>query len=145
MSRKITLIIIIALLTTIITIGILLIVPKSNSEIVVVEEEKEEEEEIIYYAYDIGDAFITNMCSSNRYVKVSVILQLKSEEEKELLEEENYIIRHTIIEILRNKTEEEYKDNEILNELRINIKEELEEILNVESIEDVYFTELVIQ
>ena len=56
-----------------------------------------------------------------------------------------YLIRNNINEIVRNKTEEELKGKDGQVNLQKEIKENLVDVFNDESIINIYFNEFVIQ
>ena len=145
--KKIWIILGIVLLTTVITTTLLVLVPKPEKV-----EGKEEEPEVTIapepvqlYSYDIADAFVTNMKDSTRFVRASISLVLNNEEDLAILEKNIFIIRDRIIGILRGTTEEEYLDNSSQENLRKKIKDELAVCLTIESLVEIYFTELVVQ
>lgn len=144
--KKIWIILGIVLLTTVITTTLLVLVPKPEKV-----EGKEEPvetvapEPILLFSYDIEDAFVTNMKSSNRFVRASISLVINKEEDLAVLEKNIFIIRDRIIGILRGTTEEEYLDNSSQENLRQKIKVELSSCLTIESLVEIYFTELVVQ
>jgi len=145
--KKIIIIIIATLVVTaLLTTVILVVLPKKDAKPTptptpVVSEEVEE----VVYRYELTDPFITNMKDSKRFVKASFILILTNEEDKVKLDELDYVIKDTIIKILRNTTEEEYLKDDIQESLRTNIKKELSAVLEIESIKEVFFLELVLQ
>jgi len=144
--KKIWIILAIVVLTAICTTLLLVLIPKPEK--VQGENTKEPEvsiEPVGTYSYDIDSAFVTNMKDSTRFVRASISLVLNSEEDISILENNIYIVRDRIIAILRGTTEEEYLDNTSQEDLRYKIKEELGLCLDIGSIEEVYFTELVVQ
>lgn len=144
--RKVFIIIGVIALTTVITVLLIILVPKPvkvEATREPVETETAEPEQL--YAFDIEDAFVTNMKDSMRYVRTSISLVLNSEEDISVLEKNIFIIRDKVIGILRGVTEDEYLENQSQEKLRLQIKSELAACLSLDSLVDVYFTELVVQ
>ncbi|MDD2262669.1 MAG: flagellar basal body-associated FliL family protein [Clostridia bacterium] len=101
-------------------------------------------EEIIY-TYVIEDTFITNMKNSNGFVQASFMLEITDQTDLEYIERHNYILTDTIINVLRNTTEEEYLKDDIQQMLRERLKYVLMTALGIDSIQNVFFLELIIQ
>jgi flagellar basal body-associated protein FliL len=101
--------------------------------------------ENILYTYVLEDSFITNMKNSNGFVQASFMLEITNEEDLLYVQAHNYILTDTIINVLRNTTEEEYLDDDIQQTLRERIREVLMTALDIDSIQNVFFLELVIQ
>ncbi|MFA7672260.1 MAG: flagellar basal body-associated FliL family protein [Clostridia bacterium] len=97
------------------------------------------------YTYVLEDAFITNMKNSNGFVQASFMLEITNEADLLYIQEHNYILTDTIINVLRNTTEEEYLNDDIQQILRERLKEVLMTALGIDSIQNVFFLELVIQ
>lgn len=144
--RKTFIIIGVIVLTTIITVLSIILIPKpvkveATKEPVVTETAEPEQ----LYPFDIEEAFVTNMKDSMRYVRTSISLVLNNEEDISVLEKNIFIIKDRVIGILRGVTEEEYLENKSQEKLKLQIKSELSACLSIESLVDVYFTELVVQ
>lgn len=98
------------------------------------------------FSYAIVDSFITNMKdNSKRYVKATITLGVSRESDVAELESRDYIVKDAIIRVLRGTTEAEYLDSGCQRALGEKIKSELTIELDMETIEEVYFMELVIQ
>ncbi|HPJ75927.1 MAG TPA: flagellar basal body-associated FliL family protein, partial [Clostridia bacterium] len=89
--------------------------------------------------------FITNMKNSNGFVQASFMLEITDQTDLEYIERHNYILTDTIINVLRNTTEEEYLKDDIQQMLRERLKYVLMTALGIDSIQNVFFLELIIQ
>jgi flagellar FliL protein len=139
-------IILIIVLTLVLTGVFLVVFPKIDAMNQQTEKTQEEEpEEETTYSYTIEDAFITNIKDSKRYVKASIAIEVTSEEVMTELEAQEYIIKDTVLKILRTTTEEEFKSPDTQDVLSEVIKEELITTLGLEDIKKIYFMELVVQ
>ncbi|HHW56554.1 MAG TPA: flagellar basal body protein FliL [Clostridia bacterium] len=101
--------------------------------------------EITYYNYSPGGEFITNLRGNNKFVKVSVELQVADKNTLKVLEERNPQIRDLIIQILRGKTEQDIEGPEGQQRLKTDIKNEINKILGEGKIVNVYFDEFIVQ
>ncbi|MBN2853875.1 MAG: flagellar basal body-associated FliL family protein [Clostridia bacterium] len=137
----------ILILTTITTILLLVVLPKKNIQALPekTQEVIPEETEIPVFTYVLKDSIITNMKDSKRFVKASFLLEVTNEEDIATLTKYDYMIKDTIIRILRNTTEAEYALVDVQSTLREVIKTELMKVLGVNSIKEVFFLELVMQ
>jgi flagellar basal body-associated protein FliL len=105
--------------------------------------------------YVPGEYFVTNVRRSGpddyttALVKVSVVLEVDRElEDTEFfafLDEKQYIIRNKIVFMLRDKTEEELRANDVQQALANEMMTELNQTLGIENIKGVYFTDYVVQ
>lgn len=102
-----------------------------------------EEENI--FTYTIKEPFITNMKDSNGFVQASFILVITNEQDLKYVENHIYILTDTIINVLRNTTEEEYLKDDIQQILRERLRNILMTALGINSIQNVFFLELIIQ
>lgn len=135
-------------LTTIITLLLLVVFPKKNIQALpekTPEVTEPAESEAPVFTYVLKDAIITNMKDSKRFVKASFLLEITNEEDLAVLTKYDYMIKDTIIRILRNTTEAEYALVDVQSTLREVIKTELTKSLGVDSIKEVFFLELVMQ
>ncbi|MFW6273574.1 MAG: flagellar basal body-associated FliL family protein [Halanaerobium sp.] len=115
-----------------------------------VSEGKDGEEEVgsvddIRPTYDAGD-FLVNITDSNNinYIRASIVFELEDDDLQEELEKRKAQIRDRIISTLREQNES------ILEEpggdtIKTIVREEVNELLISGKIENVYFTELVVQ
>ncbi|HOV69889.1 MAG TPA: flagellar basal body-associated FliL family protein [Clostridia bacterium] len=97
------------------------------------------------YTYDTGDAFVCNLQDSDRFLILSVIIELDSKDKVSKLSEKSYKVRDTIMDVLVNYSEETVTSpgaNEVIKE---DIREVLLEEFSLGSIEDVYLEEFVVQ
>lgn len=106
---------------------------------------EEAEPEVIHYNYAIEDPFIANVRKSQSLVKASVILVVNKKEMDEYLTENIYIIRDTILIILRGLTAEDIASADIMDRLRVEIPAELNKALKIDNIVSVYFGDFVMQ
>lgn len=103
-----------------------------------------------YKARDIfllGD-FTANMASHDRagkFVRVEIKLQMSDEDMADELKEKNIIIRDAVIEEMSLKKFSEVSTPKGKVELKNNIKSRLNSIVGDGNIEDVYFTQFIIQ
>jgi flagellar FliL protein len=105
--------------------------------------------------YIPGEYFVTNVRRSGpddyttALVKVSVVLEVDKKpgdtEFFAFLDERQYIIRNAIVFILRDKTEEELRANDVQQVLTDEIISTLNQTLGIDNIKDVYFTDYVVQ
>jgi flagellar basal body-associated protein FliL len=98
--------------------------------------------------YSTGDSFVMNIKDSARLVKITVVLEILSNETEkadELLEEHNPMIRDTIVFTLRSKTEAELRADNIKDSLCGELIKNLNGVLEIDYITGVYFTDYVIQ
>lgn len=99
-------------------------------------------------SYVPGDYFITNVKDSENLVKTTIVLVVdKSEEDKEffnMLSDKNYIIRDTIVMILRSKTYKELCEDDIKSILTEEIVNKVNEALGITNIVTIYFSDYVV-
>lgn len=105
---------------------------------------KKEGEGEVLYNYAIKDAFIANVKESQKLVKVSLILVMNKDIAKDL-EESVYIIRDTVLIILRGLTDDDISSPDIMDRLRNDIPAELNKALEIDNIVSVYFSDFVMQ
>jgi flagellar basal body-associated protein FliL len=97
------------------------------------------------YTYAIEDYFVTNIKDSYSLFKTSIVLAINQAGMDEFLTSNQYIIRDTIIFILRGLTEEDILNPDIQDRLRAEIPEELNKALDTDCIVSVYFNDFVMQ
>ena len=95
-----------------------------------------------YITYDAGE-FLTNLADKG-YIKLSLVYLLNNRDAEKELEFKDSEIRDKIFAILRSKKHDLVKDNKGMEELRGQIKEALNETLSNGSINDVYFTSIIV-
>lgn len=98
-----------------------------------------------YVVFSPGASFITNIKDSNKYLKISIVFELRSAKSMPYYESNNYKIRDVIIDVLRNKTEGELSQEGAQENLKHNIKEALGSHIDVSDLMNVYVEEFVIQ
>lgn len=93
------------------------------------------------------DNYIVNLADSDqrRYLKVSMVLAYQEEELEEELESRKAQMSDRIIDILRGKKVEDIQNDDATNRIREEVTREINSILKEGSIEEVYFTEFIIQ
>jgi len=104
-----------------------------------------EESAVELISYVPGDYFVTNVKGSNSLFKVTVVIMLDTDKLQDELDENQYIIRDTIIARLRQLTEEDIRSDDIQDRLRETLTQELNLLLNIDNIVTVYFSDFVMQ
>jgi flagellar FliL protein len=107
------------------------------------EESAVERTEII--SFSIKDPFVTNVRSSQKLFKATVVLGINDKKLVDYLEENLPVVRDTILFILRNLTEEDIISQDIQEKLRETIPQALNEALQIDGITTVYFSDFVMQ
>ena len=97
------------------------------------------------YQYSIEDSFVTNVKDSQKLFKTTVILVTDEEGMDEYLAENQYVIRDSILFIMRSLTEEDIESEDIQDVLRESIPVALNTALGIDSIVSVYFSDFVMQ
>jgi len=95
-----------------------------------------------------GDYFVTNIKDSNRLLKSTIVLVIDNTTYKKppaMLEENISQVRDTIIFILRELSEEEIRLSGVEESLRQKIRLALNEKLETEAIQDILFSDFVMQ
>lgn len=95
-----------------------------------------------YQTYTAGE-FLTNL-SDRGYIKFSMVYMLKDKDAEKELDIKDSEIRDRVFTILRAKTYDSVKDSEGMDELRIEIKESINTVLVNSSIDDVFFTSIIV-
>jgi len=114
----------------------------------VAEEVPEEEEEDITVGEMFPlDTFVVNLADAGgkRYLRATMQLELAPEEHKETFEQRLPQIRDVVLTILPTKEFQDIRTVEGKSALRTEILDKLNELLNGDSIVNIYFTEFVIQ
>lgn len=101
--------------------------------------------EPLSYTYEVKDSFITNVKDSNKLFKTTIILESNDGELADLLSQKEYIVRDTILFLLRGLTEEDLSGDAIQDSMRTEIADALNKALGIDSITTVYFTDFVMQ
>lgn len=95
------------------------------------------------YNYAITDPFITNVKDSSKLFKATIVLVANQKGLDDLLEQNQYTVRDTILFILRDLTEKDIKNEEIQDTLRQSIPDALNEALGIDSIVSVRFSDFL--
>lgn len=112
------------------------------------EKEEKEEEEIITEKFPL-DSFMVNLKSkgsADHYLRATITLKYEVKEDEELavtLEADKVEIQDKIIQLIRTKTLEEVRNVDSTEILRAEIVELVNELLDSESILEVYFSEFI--
>ena len=99
----------------------------------------------VSYIYSTGESFLTNLKDGSHYVKADILIEVPDKETLKILEQNNYKIRDEIIEILGDIDQEDIKDIDFKKNLRNKLKEDLQNLLNIDKIKGIYFNEFIIQ
>jgi flagellar basal body-associated protein FliL len=93
------------------------------------------------------DSFIVNLANPeyHRYLKVTITLYYTNEFVGEEIEQKNYQIRDVVIGVLRSKTENDLSTSAKIEQLRKELVEVLNEVLERGNIKGLYFEEFIIQ
>lgn len=92
--------------------------------------------------YNAGE-FLTNL-SDKGYIKLSMVFLLNDKKCEKEVESKSSEIRDKVFTILRSKSHNSVKDSNGMEELRKEIKESLNQLLNGGRIIDVYFTDIIV-
>jgi len=76
---------------------------------------------------------------------VDISIEVNNSKDAELLKDDMYKVRDKIIKILRNVSEDDMKQSDIQEKLKIQIKQELQKDLKIDTINGIYFNEFVVQ
>jgi len=93
------------------------------------------------------ESFTVNLVKSNSYLQIEVSLELEKDNEflNEEVESRKAQIRDTIITILRSKTPDQVSSAEGEQQLKEEIKNEVDSLLTCGKIKSVYFTTFIMQ
>lgn len=140
MKIKALIIIIVLLIAIILGITIYpMLVGKGSSS------DNDKTEKVEYTDLHLGDPFITNVTDSKSLIKVGVTIRLNDKEAAQQLEKNSGEVRDIINFILRSKTEEEFRRQSIQQVLKEEIRNNVNERFDFDCVEDVFFTEIVLQ
>lgn len=104
-----------------------------------------QEEVIIDYKYKL-DSFVVNIAEEHRrYLKIDMSLLYHSEELEEKLEEKEDKIRDEVIDILRGKTMEEIQREGSMENIKNEVLNSINQVLDKNKIKSIYFTDFIIQ
>lgn len=94
------------------------------------------------------DEFVTNLQTeerSNNYLKIQVALMYKDKKNTSIIESNTSKIRDIVLNDLREKTPEQILEVDKTPELKTILLEKLNDSLGNDIIEEVYFTNLIVQ
>ena len=97
------------------------------------------------YSYVPGDPFITNIHDSKALLRVTIVLVLNTDRQMHYLKENEYILRDTVISVLRSKTEEELRMVDATDVLREDLVNLLRDELGMDYLVTIYFNDFVLQ
>ncbi len=97
------------------------------------------------YQIDPGEYFITNVCESKCLIKADLIIETTNKKTSEYLNKNQVKMRDAIIKILRSKKYDEIMRADIQEVLKENIIQDLQNEYQLEGIDNVYFSEFVVQ
>lgn len=96
------------------------------------------------YKYSL-DNFIVNLAEQRRYLKIGIVLAFHEKELCEELEQRSPQIKDRVINILWGKGLEELHKDDALEKIKDNLILEINSLLRGGTIEEIYFTEFIIQ
>ena len=114
----------------------------------IVEEEIEVEEEMVAVGEMLPlDTFVVNLAdaSGKRYLRATMQLELAPDQAMETFEQRLPQIRDVILTVLPTKTFEDIRTVDGKTALREEILQRLNDLLSVDGVINIYFTEFVIQ
>lgn len=91
--------------------------------------------------------FVVNIADgeNTRYLKAAITIEAYNEDGKKEIEKRRPQIRDTVLFHLANKTFDEVRDLQGKQQLRAELKENINSILNHSKVKHIYFTEFVVQ
>ena len=128
-----------------IIIAALLLVAGAVVYFFVIKPNNDKDKEPTYYEYAIKDPFITNVKSSSKLFKASIVLVLDNKKVAEGLGTQLYTIRDTVLFVLRDMTESDFKNQSVQDNLRKTLPDKLNAALNISNIVSVRFSDFVMQ
>jgi flagellar basal body-associated protein FliL len=138
MKKKKKVLTILAVLAILVTVGVVYtIMSRSKAD--------DTSGEPTLYQYSVEDPFVTNVKDSQKLFKTTVILVTDEEGMDEFLAENQYVIRDSILFIMRSLTEEDIESEDIQDVLRESIPVALNSALGIDSIVSIYFSDFVMQ
>ena len=97
------------------------------------------------FTYMPGDYFVTNIMDSKALLKVTVVLVINDEKQLTYLSNNEYILRDTVIAVLRDKTEDELRAPDATDMLREDLVNALRDDLGMDYLVTLYFNDYVLQ
>ncbi|MDL2289344.1 flagellar basal body-associated FliL family protein [Clostridia bacterium OttesenSCG-928-F22] len=99
--------------------------------------------------YTPGDYFVTNDKDGKNMVKTTIVLEVNKkaddEEFKTFMDENQPKIRDTIVFILRSKSLDELRSQDIKTVLTSEIVQAINEALEIDNVKTIYFNDYVVQ
>jgi len=92
--------------------------------------------------YDLGE-YLTNLADRG-YVKVSIVCLLDGKETEKEVAKKEFEVKDRIYAILRSKTYDSVKDSKGMGILKNQIKAAVNELIDSGEIEEVFFTEIIV-
>jgi len=97
------------------------------------------------YSYIPGDPFITNIHDSKALLRVTIVLVLNTDKQMRYIKDNEYILRDTVINVLRSKTEEDLRMVDATDVLREDLVNLLRDELAMDYLVTIYFNDYVLQ
>lgn len=139
--RFVIIILLILVLASIVVVGYFLLNGKENKDILKSSASGDEHTLAL-------EEFVVNLKSENsmrRYLKIKMSLMYKDKKHEEVLSTNVSKIRDQIINQLRSKTPEDILDIDKTSELKKEIVDDINSAISGNIVQDIYFTDLVIQ
>ncbi len=136
-KNTIVIIIIVLLLSLIVGIAVGIFFFSKNSG-------EKKEKEIQTYSITLEDLYC-NIKDSKRILKIRITLETTSEKTLGKLTEKQFLIRDEVNKIIANLTEDELRGKEGQVNLQNQIKTNIVDLFNDESIINIYFNDFIIQ
>lgn len=95
--------------------------------------------------YNTGSPFITTLRDSRKIIKADIVIEIHDKKDERILSDFNYRVRDCILTILGNISEDDIKSEDFKDNLKSDIKNKLQEMLETITIKGIYFNEFVIQ
>ena len=95
--------------------------------------------------YSTGSAFVTTLKDSRKVIKADIVIEIQNKKEEKILNDFNYRVRDCILTILGNISEDDINSEDFKDNLKVKIKNTLQDMLETVNIKGVYFNEFVIQ
>lgn len=102
-----------------------------------------QEEDVI--GYNTGSPFITTLRNSKRIIRADIVIEVQDKKDEKILNDFNYRVRDCILTILGNISEDDINSEDFKDNLKVKIKNTLQDMLETVNIKGVYFNEFVIQ
>ncbi len=95
------------------------------------------------------DEFVVNLKSENnsvrRYLKISIALMYTNEDHGTAISSNMNKIRDIVISSLRDKSADDFMDEKIILNLKLDIIDAINESINVMAVQDLYITDIIVQ